>query len=109
MELLLDKHYAEMQNALSSVHSLTSTTALGDELVRMRKRAFLEGMATSTDVIDAEVMRSKVHIASLIAYYEYDVALINLLALCGLTEQFVVYKEQGINDKRINRTNQNIN
>mgnify|MGYP001251147279 CR=1 FL=1 len=56
---------------------------MSEELVRMRKKAFTEGMATSTEVIDAETMLSKVKVARLAAYYEYDVALMNLLALCG--------------------------
>lgn len=103
--LAMDGFYSQIQNALSDIASLTSTTALGDELVRMRKKAFLEGMATSTDVIDAEVMRSKVHIASLMAYYEYDVALINLLALCGITQQFVQYQQTGTVDETINTNN----
>ena len=32
---------------------------MSEELVRMRKKAFTEGMATSTEVIDAETMLSK--------------------------------------------------
>ena len=62
-----------------------------DALVRMRRKAFAEGMATSTEVVDAEVMLSKVRIAVLLAYYEYDVALANLLSLCGAPERFERY------------------
>lgn len=57
----------------------------------MRRKAFAEGMATSTEVVDAEVMLSKVRIAVLLAYYEYDVALANLLSLCGAPERFERY------------------
>lgn len=45
-------------------------------------------MATSTDVIDAETMLSKVQIAFLLAYYKYDVALASLLSTCGMPESF---------------------
>ena len=44
-------------------------------------------MATSTEVIDAETMLANVKVARLAAYYEYDVALMNLLSLCGTPEQ----------------------
>ncbi len=61
--------------ALNNVSALNTTIEMSKELVRIRKKSFTEGMATSTEVIDAEVMLSKVQIASLLAYYQYDVAL----------------------------------
>ena len=45
-------------------------------------------MATSTEVVDAETMLATVRVARLAAYYEYDVALMNLLAICGTPERF---------------------
>ena len=65
------------------------------ELVRIRKKSFQEGMATSTDVIDAETMLSKVQIAFLLAYYKYDVALASLLSTCGMSESFWQYSRTG--------------
>lgn len=91
----IDKFYTQMQNALANVTALNRTIELSRELVRMRRKAFAEGMATSTDVVDAEVMLSKVHVASLLAYYQYDVALINLLSLCGVPMQFQQYISRG--------------
>ena len=87
----VDKLYSQMQQAQDNVRALNITIELSEELVRMRKKAFTEGMATSTEVIDAETMLSKVKVARLAAYYEYDVALMNLLALCGTPEQFSRY------------------
>ena len=87
----VDKLCAQISNALSSVAALGTTIDLSRELVRMRRKAFAEGMATSTEVVDAEVMLSKVRIAVLLAYYEYDVALANLLSLCGAPERFERY------------------
>lgn len=91
----VDKFYSQLQNAMNSVTALNTTIELSRELVRMRKKAFAEGMATSSQVIDAEVMLSKVQIASLLAYYQYDVALINLLSACGTPEQFQQYSTSG--------------
>ena len=59
------------------------------------KKSFQEGMATSTDVIDAETMLSKVQIAFLLAYYKYDVALASLLSTCGMPESFWQYSRTG--------------
>lgn len=87
----IDQLYTQMQKAQDNVRALNTTIELSEELVRMRKKAFTEGMATSTEVIDAETMLSKVKVARLAAYYEYDVALMNLLALCGTPEQFNRY------------------
>lgn len=95
----VDKLYTQMQKAQDNVSALNSTIELSEELVRMRKKAFAEGMATSTEVIDAETMLSKVKVARLAAYYEYDVALMNLLALCGTPEQFKGYELQATNNK----------
>ena len=87
----VDNFYSQLQKSLDNVSALNSTIELSEELVRIRKKAFLEGMATSLEVIDAENLLSKVRVARLAAYYEYDIALINLLALCGTPEQFSNY------------------
>ena len=88
----VDKLYTQLQKAQDNVKALNATIELSAELVRIRKKSFTEGMATSTEVIDAETMLSKVKLARLAAYYEYDVALMNLLSLCGTPEQFINYQ-----------------
>lgn len=88
----VDKLYSQMQKAQDNVNALNTTIELSEELVRMRKKAFAEGMATSTEVVDAETLLSQVKVARLAAYYEYDVALMNLLALCGTPEKFEKYQ-----------------
>ena len=87
----IDKLYTGLQKAQDNVQALNSTIALSEELVRICKKSFAEGMATSTEVIDAETMLATVKVARLAAYYEYDVTLMNLLALCGTPEQFRNY------------------
>ncbi|MDD6211139.1 MAG: TolC family protein [Bacteroidales bacterium] len=101
LEVALDKFYSQTQNALDNVTALNTTIEMSEELVRIRKKSFTEGMATSTEVVDAEVMLSKVQIASLLAYYQYDVALINLLSVCGIPDSFYRYSEEGKNEHHI--------
>ena len=55
-------------------------------------------MATSTEVVDSRVILSKAKIAYLLAYYQFDSALINLLSLCGIPDDFVNFKNEGIAD-----------
>ena len=88
----VDKLYTQLEKAQDNVKALNATIELSEELVRIRKKSFTEGMATSTEVIDAETMLANVKVARLAAYYEYDVALMNLLSLCGTPEQFVNYQ-----------------
>lgn len=87
----IDKLYSQLQKAQDNVRALNTTIELSEELVRIRKKSFAEGMATSTEVVDAETMLATVRVARLAAYYEYDVALMNLLALCGTPEHFEKY------------------
>ena len=100
-ELIVDKLYNQIQNALDNISTLNTTIEMSKELLRIRKVAFKEGMATSTEVVDAEVMLSKVEIASLMAYYEYDVALINLLSVCGIPQSFDQYSNNGKTEQYI--------
>ncbi|BDD03266.1 TolC family protein [Aureibacter tunicatorum] len=91
----VSKIYSAMEEALENVASLNSSLSLTQELVSIRQRAFQEGMATSTEVVDAELMLSKVKVAYAKAFYEYDVALIKLLGLCGIAEEFEAYMQSG--------------
>lgn len=87
----IDKLYSQLQKAQDNVRALNTTIELSEELVRIRKKSFTEGMATSTEVVDAETMLATVRVARLAAYYEYDVTLMNLLAICGTPEHFEKY------------------
>ena len=62
---------------------LDSTITLSEELLRMRRAAFAEGMATSTELIDAEDDLATARLARLTAQYAYQVAWANLQAVCG--------------------------
>ncbi|RHJ82916.1 TolC family protein [Parabacteroides sp. AM08-6] len=95
LQVGVDKFHTQMQNALDNVKALNTTLEMSNELVRIRMKSFQEGMATSSDVVDAEVMLSKVKTAFLLAYYQYDVALANLLSVCGIPEAFEQYRRDG--------------
>lgn len=92
LAVAVEKLYTQLQKAQDNVKALNATITLSEELVRIRKKSFAEGMATSTEVIDAETMLANIKVAQLATYYEYDVTLMNLLSLCGTPEQFVNYQ-----------------
>lgn len=90
----IDKLYTGLQKAQDNVRALNATIELSEELLRIRRKSFAEGMATGTEVVDAETMLATARVARLAAYYEYDVTLMSLLALCGTPEEFKNYAEQ---------------
>ena len=65
-----------------------TTIAMSEELLHIRRKSFEEGMATSTEVVDAEVILSNVRIAMWLAYYQFDVSLASLCSVCGVPELF---------------------
>lgn len=91
LEVAVSELYATLLQSRDEVEVLGSSIALGEELLRMRRIAFAEGMATSAEVIDAENTLSETKLARLAACYAYNVALVNLLALCGITNEFGDY------------------
>ena len=78
LQVGVDKFYSQMQNAMDNVKALNTTLEM-----------------SSSDVVDAEVVLSKVKTAFLLAYYQYDVALANLLSICGIPEAFHQYRMDG--------------
>ena len=88
LDVWVQKLYTELQEAQEEVTTLQATLTMGEELLRIRRKSFDEGMATSTEVVDAEVMLAKVRIAMWMAYYQFDVSLASLCSVCGVPEMF---------------------
>ncbi|MBR6538790.1 MAG: TolC family protein [Bacteroides sp.] len=88
LQVWVQKLYSELQQAQDEVSTLQTTITMSEELLRIRRKSFEEGMSTSTEVVDAEVMLSKVQIALLLAYYQFDVSLASLCSVCGVPEMF---------------------
>ncbi|MBO5740545.1 MAG: TolC family protein, partial [Bacteroidaceae bacterium] len=91
LDLMVQEIYTQMRKAQDEVGTLRTTIAMSEELLRIRRKSFEEGMATSTEVVDAEVMLSKVRIAMFLAMYQFDVALASLCSVCGVPEMFWKY------------------
>ena len=84
LRVLVSELYATIQRTMNDIRVLDSTIALNEELLRMRRAAFAEGMATSTELVDAENALATSRLARLTAQYACQVAMANLQAVCGI-------------------------
>lgn len=83
VDLLVEKRWRELEHANGRLLSLAKTTELADESLRAQQKAFAAGMATSLDVVDAQLALARVRVARLKAEYDADVALAGLLEATG--------------------------
>lgn len=92
---LVEKNYNEMMKSREELTSLNSSLSFANEFLRVRQKAFQEGLATSTDLTDAQLNLSQVKIERLKALYDYDLALARLLEVSGLSDQFETFRNAG--------------
>lgn len=92
IETGINKYHHELNMALEQLEELQTAWNFSNEYYRIRQQAFHEGMATSTEVVDASLALAKVRIERLQAAYRFDVALAKLLELAGIPQQFSGYQ-----------------
>jgi outer membrane protein TolC len=85
----IEKRYREMLSAREQLDALGASRALAEESLRVRTRAFEEGLGTSLDVVDARLALEKVRLERLLAAYDYVSALADVLETSGQAERFV--------------------
>jgi outer membrane protein TolC len=95
LSTLIDQHYHEIAKAAEQFEALESALVLAVENLRVRQRAFEEGLATSLDVVDAQLSLAKIRIARLSALFDFDVALAGLLEAAGSDDAFDDYRLRG--------------
>lgn len=87
----IKKYHQEINMNLEQLEELETALEFATEYYRVRENAFKEGMATTTEVSDANLAVAKVKIERLQIMYAYDVALSKLLYYAGLEEEFSNY------------------
>ncbi len=85
------KYYQELNMYLEQINELDAAMEFTKEYSRAREKAFSEGMATATQVSDANLAVAKVKIDRLQAIYAWDVSFSKLLYYSGISDQFVSY------------------
>ncbi|MFA9390711.1 MAG: TolC family protein [Prolixibacteraceae bacterium] len=85
----LTKLYHELNMQLEQIKELESTLELANEYCVSTEKAFDEGFAASSLVVDAHTKITQVKAMRLKVFYEYDVTLSNLFQTAGIPEQFI--------------------
>lgn len=84
----------QLETARQQFLLLDSSIDQARENLRLQELSFREGQATSLDVIDARLRLGSASIERARAAYQYDVALAQLLEVCGQMDRFSAYAEQ---------------
>ncbi len=87
--LLVDQQVQTQHTALERHVTFSAAGEVADESLRVQRRAFEQGFATSLEVIEAELARSRVALAELFARYEAWVATASIHAASGAIADFV--------------------
>ncbi|MEG2612223.1 MAG: TolC family protein, partial [Alistipes sp.] len=89
--VLVEKLYNQINNYANQIASINSSIVFAKEYLKVKNAAFLEGMSSSSDLIDAELNLAKVQTERMQAAYNYDVLLAQLLETAGISEEFRTY------------------
>lgn len=83
---LTEKLYNQLKSSAAEVEALRATVAFAESYLDAKQKAFSEGMAPSSDVVDARLNLAAAKVERLAAAYTFDVTLAQLLALAGETQ-----------------------
>ena len=93
LTLLVRRTYKEAVYAREEYKNLYSSIQLAEENLKLQQNAFKQGMATSTQVIDAQNMLQSTLIEQKTIAYKAIVALAKLLVLSDEIETFYEYQQ----------------
>lgn len=92
LSVLVEKTYFQAEQAIEEVQGLDSSLVLAKENLKLRKKAFNQGLSTSLDVIDAELYMASIKTQQQVASFNYVIALNKLLALSSEMSTFTHYE-----------------
>lgn len=98
ISVLVEQLYDQLQSYRNQIASIDSSLRFAEEYLRVKNAAFLEGMSSSADLIDAELNLAGVRAERLQAAFNYDKTLAQLLQAAGIGEEFPAYARR--NDAR---------
>ena len=88
---LIEQQHREVSSAREQFASLDTALALARESLHVRQASFREGLATSLEVVDAQLALAGVETERAAAAYAYAVALARLLEATGQPDRFFIY------------------
>ncbi|MBF0233528.1 MAG: TolC family protein [Desulfamplus sp.] len=83
LKTLVSSCHQKLMKDKEQFDALQASLVLAKENLWTRKRSFEEGLATSLDVVDAQMSLSGIQVERMKAAYSFDVALAQLLEACG--------------------------
>lgn len=93
LSLVVEKTYRLIEQAIAEYDGLASSQRLAEKTVELREKAFVQGLSTSLDVVDARLYVAGVKIQRAHAAYTYVMELAKLLAISGQINEFSQYYE----------------
>ncbi|MBO1392987.1 TolC family protein [Vibrio cholerae] len=96
LSVLVEKTYLEAEQALEEVTGLNSSLNLAQENLRLRQKAFSQGLSTSVDVVDAELYLASIRTQQSLASFNYLISLNKLLALSSEMSNFSTYHQSAV-------------
>lgn len=93
IKTLILKLHQQLLMQMEQLEELDKTLEFAKTYVDSRDKAFREGLSTSTELVDANLMLAKVKIDRLQTLYNYDVTLATLLQVCGNPDLFLAWQE----------------
>lgn len=91
ISVLIEKLYNQMNNYANQMQSIEASLNFAEEYLEAKNAAFLEGMSSSSDLVDAELNLAKVRTERMQAAYNYDLLLAQLLEAAGISNEFITY------------------
>ena len=88
LKTLSEKTYKEMVASSEEFYALDSSLALAQENFKLRQLSFKEGLATSSDVVDARLFLQSIQTKRLNAAYTFVQKFAQLFVLTGKREDF---------------------
>lgn len=91
ISILVEKLYNQLENYYNQFESVESSIDFAEEYLRAKNVAFINGMSSASDLIDAELNLAKVRTERIQMAFSYDVALARLLEAAGVSDEFTSY------------------
>ena len=100
---LVEQLYLSMENARADYDNNKKTQEFANEYLRAKRKAYNQGVATSLDVVDAELNLSAAKMEAITAAYKFDLALVNLLQVSGLFDNLETYRQAATIEPTLNK------
>ena len=95
----INKLYNDLQMQVEQLETMEKTYEFANEYLRVQKKAFAEGFATTKEVTDAELTVNKVKIGRAKTMNDYVLSLAKLLEFSGQTNLFLQYSIRADREK----------